>query len=735
MFAILLCGAVSITAAEEGERASDDPWRLCGPFQLSGTLVPEGNRVDPLRNSAPMVLSADEAETTEQRSLLRGQVQLQRADQRVSADELRYDAETSEVQTSTGLHYQAGGFALSAGKATLNLDTETGELEQVELAGREDHARAGAARMTLEGPDRTRLHDFTYTTCDADAEAWRLRGSEIVLDEAAGFGTAYHTRIELGNVPVLYLPYIKFPITDRRITGFLLPAVSSSSKTGTEIRAPYYINLAPNYDMTLTPRLMSKRGLLLGTQFRYLTTNSNGTAALDWLPSDDDYNNEDRGLLAYDHTSRWRSGWQSEIALEYVTDQDYLEDFGDTLSISSTTHLENRADLNYLGALWDFRVRAQGYQTIDRAIAESDKPYRRVPQLTLGLRRPAALGGWELDLDSEWVSFDHSLNEHGARFDLLPSISYPMSRAWGYLTPRLSARHTGYELSNRAPGAPPQPERNLYLFSVDGGLTFERTVALRGHSYTQTLEPRLFYLRVPYENQDDLPVFDTTEPDFSFASLFRENRFSGADRVGDADQLTLALTSRLLDDASGREQLRASIGQIHYFRDRLVQLPGTAAATREKSDIIAELAVQLPHHWNAAATLQWDPDIDRGTKNSLRLQYRPSNERIFNFGYRFQENELEQTDLSLRWPFNPRWHGVARWNYSLLNTRDLETFIGVEYESCCWALRLVGRRFLNDDDGTYNSSVMLQLVLKGLAKFGGSVESVLERGILDYHPD
>ncbi len=728
--ALLLCAASAVVAADAQD--APQPWRLCGPFQLSGTPVPPANPTDPQRDRATTQVQADEAERRDGKAQLRGGVQLQRADQQVNADQLTYDSDSGDLETDSGLRYQAGGVALSAKRATLNLNDDSGELEGVELAERENHAYARAARMTLEGPDRSRLTDFTYTTCNPGAEAWNLRGGEIVLDDAEGFGTAYHTRIELGGVPIFYLPYIKFPISDRRLSGFLLPALSSSSENGVELSVPYYLNLAPNYDMTLTPRLMSKRGTLLGTQFRYLGANSSGKAGLDWLPRDDEYDDQDRGLLVYDHNSRWRSGWQADVAVEYATDRDYLEDLGETLSVSSTTHLENRADLTYQGSLWSFRARAQGFQTLDRAVAEIDEPYRRLPQLTLGLRQPLEWGGWRVGLDSEWVSFDHTVRERGERFDLMPSVSYPWSRPWGYLTPKLSARHTDYKLPDRSTDS---AQRNLYLFSLDSGLFFERPVTLGNGAYTQTLEPRLFYLRVPYEYQDDLPVFDTSEPDFSFASLFRENRFSGADRVGDTTQLTLALTSRLLEDASGRERLRASIGQIHYLRDRRVQLPGVAAATDETSDLVGELAVQLPHHWSATATVQWDSDTQRGTKDSLRLQYRPSNERIFNFAYRFQEATLEQTDLSLRWPFGAHWHGVARWNYSLLNERDLESFLGVEYDSCCWALRIVARHYLNDDDATYNSAVTLQLVLKGLTKFGSGTETVLENGILGYQPE
>lgn len=733
--ATLLVGLPALVPAAEEE--APDRWRLCGPFQLLGNAVPETGTgsEERARQDAPTVVQADRAENIDSRSHLQGNVQLNRADQHITSQELTFDTESADLSTPSGLFYSASGVAISARQAQMNLDIDTGTLEEVAVANREQHAHIAARRLELKGPKLTVLNDFTYTTCNPGAEAWKLRGSEIRLDETEGFGTAYHTRIELGKVPVFYLPYLKFPITDERLTGFLMPTLGTSSESGTEIQVPYYINLDPQYDLTLTPRIMSKRGFALGSEFRYLTRNSHGNLALDWLPEDDEYNGEDRGLLVYRHDSRWQNGWQALAAIEHTTDPEYLEDLGETLSVSSTTHLERRTDLIYRGPRWYFQSRLQGYQTIDDTIAEADTPYRRLPQLSLDLRDPATLGGWRFGLESEWVRFDHRVNERGDRFDLLPSLSYPMERSWGFLRPRLSARYTDYSLSDRAPGLATEIERSLHTFSLDGGLFLERPVALGDRAFVHTLEPRFFYLRTPFEDQSNLPVFDTTEPDFSMASLFRENRFSGTDRVGDADQISVALTTRLLDANTGREQLRAGIGQIYYYRDREVQLPGNPVATRDRSDLVGEIAVQLPRHWSLSATAQWDPEQERGTKNTLRAQYHPSNQRIFNVSYRFQRDELEQTDLSFRWPLGERWHTVGRWNYSLRNERDLETFIGVEYESCCWAMRLVGRRFLNDDDSTYNSSVMLQLVLKGLARFGGSVEGILERGILGYEQD
>ncbi|GAB4346626.1 MAG: LPS-assembly protein LptD [Gammaproteobacteria bacterium] len=716
------------------EASPPDRWRTCGPFQLLGKPVFE-NAEQPERRDAPTVVEADSAENLASRTHLKGGVELNRADQNISAEELIYDTGSGDLSTPEGLYYRAGGIAISARKAQMNLDDNSGVLEGVAVADRSQHAYMAAERLELEDLQRTELSNFTYTTCNPDSEVWRLRGGRIRLDEEEGFGTAYHTRLEIGPLPVLYLPYLKFPISDKRLTGFLMPTLSSSGERGAELRIPYYLNLDPQYDVTLTPRVMSKRGFALGAEGRYLTRNSDGNLAIDWLPEDEEYNAESRGLLVYRHASRWPNGWQAIAAIEHASDRQFFEDLGETLSVSSTTHLERRTDLVHQGEHWHFLGRLQGYQTIDDTIADSDTPYRRLPQLSLGLREPLPLGGWRFGLESEWVRFDHIVNERGDRIDLHPSLAFPLERPWGFFRPRLSLRHTEYSLTDRAAGLPTEIDRTLQTLSLDAGLFFERSFSRGGRDLIQTLEPRLFYLRTPYEDQSDLPVFDTTEPDFSMASLFRENRFSGTDRVGDADQVSVALTTRLLDSANGDERLRAGIGQIFYFRDRQVQLPGNPVATRDRSDIVGEIQTRLPRHWTLNATTQWDPDRERGNKNTLQLQYRPSRERIFNLAYRYQRDELEQTDLSFRWPLGERWHTVGRWNYSLRNERDLETFLGVEYESCCWAMRLVGRRFLNDDDATYNSSVMLQVVLKGLGRFGSSIEGILERGILGYEQD
>lgn len=715
----------------ERPTSTKNSWWLCGPMELAGHPVTATTTTPGQRQGAPTQLFADQLESGASQSRLSGNASVQRADQRIEGNELLYDRDTSEVTSTTPLRYSASGVTFQAASAQVNLDKDTGLLAGAEYALGDQHARGGARQIRLDGPDVTRMSNFTYTTCNPGDAAWLFRGGEIVLDRKQGFGTAYHTRLELFGVPVLYLPVISFPISDQRKSGFLMPSLELSTERGTEIVAPYYVNLAPNYDLTVTPDLMSKRGALLGLDYRYLTHSSKGELNLDYMPYDRKFDDQ-RYLLSYTHDGTWRAGWSTNIAAQYASDQYYFRDLSDTLSVASTTFLEQRADLNYVGGPWAFRARVQGFQTMDPTITPANRPYRRLPQLTLGLRQPLAYGRLRVNLATEWVRFDQDLKVHGDRFDIQPSVSMPWQRTWGYVTPTLSARYTAYHLQNTAPGQPDNPQRSVPTFSLDSGLYFERTTHWGDKAFTQTLEPRLYYLRTPYRDQSALPVFDTTEPEFTFASLFRDNRFIGADRVGDANQLTVALTSRLLGRATGTEWLRGSVGQIHYFSDRRVQLPGQPVATGAESDLVGELAAHPGKDWTTQLDMLWDPYTRASTRRDLRVQYQPAADKILNLSYRFQKDTLEQADVSAYWPIGRRWHVMGRWDHSLLDHRDLEAFLGVEYESCCWALRVVDRYYVNTTDSRYNRALMVEMVLKGLTGLGSSIESVLEHGILGY---
>ncbi len=373
----------------------------------------------------------------------------------------------------------------------------------------------------------------------------------------------------------------------------------------------------------------------------------------------------------------------------------------------------------------------QDYQTIDQAIAPVDEPYRRLPQIRVSGFWSDGFLGLDYGLDTELVNFDRDVGATGWRLNVVPGIELPIERPGWFVKPGVKLDHTRYELENRLPGLPADPDRTLPIASVDMGLNFERL--MNSADRVQTIEPRILYVNVPYTPQDTLPVFDTILPDLNLVQLYRENRYLGVDRITDTDQLSIGVTSRIIETGSGRELMSATIGQALYLSDQAVTLPGQAFAVGDSSDYIAELRFLIYENLNFDVGHQWN---DNGTtKSEARLQYRPAGNKILNFAYRFRQGSLEQGDISWSWPITQSWNFVGRYNFSLRDDEVLEQFYGLEYESCCWGLRLVGRRYISTRDGTQDSSIGLQLVLKGMTSVGTAAGRLLERGILGYSAD
>ena len=424
-----------------------------------------------------------------------------------------------------------------------------------------------------------------------------------------------------------------------------------------------------------------------------------------------------------------------------MSDRDYFGDLGDSLEVSSTTHLTQRVYgyncrdnplLNQSGGSSCISGLLESYQTVDASIPGTSRPYQRLPSLVLQSSSPEHNRRFNLGYFAEFVNFDRKDSVTGTRIDLNPYVTFPIRSAGWYLTPKARLRYTTNSLDGVAAGNEDSPYRLLPSFNVDSGMFFEKSLELFRHSYTHTIEPRIYYLAVPFDDQRDLPIFDTGEFTFNFAQLFREDRFSGADRMSDANQLTLALTNRLVQPTTGREILRASIGQIVYFRHRSVTTAVEGINdTRSTSDLVAELATQFGPVTVKAGT-QWNSREAQSDKNVVTIRYKPDSERVLNLSYRFIRSTVEQTDASFRWPWDHHTSLVGRLNYSLSDNQVLETFGGVEYESCCWAVRAVGRRFLSNELGAYNNGVMLQFELKGLAGIGQKAEAFLERSIPGY---
>lgn len=722
-----LLGLALLAATASSQATEYDPWALCaaGPDLEHVPASPRGD--------TRVRLFADEARVDRTAiSVFRGNATVSRDGRSLSADELRYEELRGYAEAEGHVVFDDGELRMESHRGHLYLESQEGLFDSAVYQYRPMHARGEAGEVQRLGPERVRLNGATYTTCDPGRDDWILRARRVDLDQASGEGRARGVSLHFKRVPLFYTPYISFPIDDRRKSGFLYPSFGNSDSSGLDISIPYYWNIAPHRDATLTPRLMGERGLLLGSEFRYLNPRSHGELYLEYL-DDRDYG-EERGLFTLRHQGEPFDRTRLDIHLNTTSDPDYLRDLGNSLTLASTTHLENRADLRYAGQGWDLLTRVQGFQTVDPAIPSASRPYQRLPQLLFTSGLPGADGLLEGRLRAEWVAFERADTLTGQRLDLMPSLQLPVRRAYGFLTPGVKYRYTGYQLDNTAPGQDSAPDRSLPIVSLDGGLFFDRHTHGGG---LQTLEPRVYYLYVPYRNQDALPLFDTGRMDFSFDQLFRDTRFSGADRMGDANQLTLALTSRFIDPGTGEERFRASAGQILYFDDREVTLrPGQDPATQSSSSLVSEAALRMARDWYTRAAVQWDPHREQTELATAQLQYRGPGRRIVNLGYRFREDplrpdlDLEQIDLSAAWPLSPRWDVVGRYNYSLRDERDVEVLGGVEYQSCCWRARLVARRYLTaGEDREYNNAIYFQLILKGLAGLGTSLEDLLGESI------
>ena len=687
----------------------------------------------------PVEIAADAlvSDLAQEQAAFSGDVELVQGGLLIRADELSIDRRSGEVNAQGNLLLTRPDLRVSGSAASYQLNSGLGTVEEASYRLLGMRARGDATQAEFLGGGRSKYREITFTTCRPGASDWLLRAEALEVDQVEGLATASDATLRFFDVPILYSPTLSFPIDDRRRSGLLVPTLGQTTNTGFDVSVPYYLNLAPNYDLTLTPRVMSKRGALLGGEFRFLTPSSNGTLLAEYLPRDRDYQdgNKDRGAASFRGSTRFSERSNAATILNYVSDSDYLTDLGESLAVTSAVNVLRRGSVVYHGDTWDLSGRLQYYQTLNDAIRTSNRPYSLLPEVAFDLEQPDGLAGTTYHLNAEYANFYREDSVRGHRVNLSPALSLPLRRTWGYAEPKLGAHYTGYWLTDQTPGLDESPSDLAGFFNLDSGLYFDRATRYFGDSATQTLEPRLYYLYVPRNSQDDQPVFDTTELDFNFDNLFRENRYSGPDRFGDANQVTLALTSRMISDRSGEELLRASIGQIVYFEDREVVLPGEDEVDDSTSSLLAQLSASLGGGWQIRGGTQWDPhDGSNGTIDQALAQvgYRGADRRVFNAAYRLRKDVTEETDIGAVWPFSERFSLIGRYNYSLRENRPLETLAGFEYGRCCWRLRAVVREFSDGPGGDQNLAFLLQLELNGLGRLGDNIDDALERGIYGY---
>lgn len=687
---------------------------------------------------APVEAFADSIESDGDIVTLSGESEIVYQNRRILAENARYNSVTGEVEIDGDLSYESDGIRLKSNAANLDLGGDTFSLGEssYEVNLGDKSASGSASSMARLDDGLFRLTEATYSTCPPGDRSWFIRADSIVLDTEEGVGTANKITLNFKGVPLLAVPTFSFPISPKRKTGFLAPIIASNDSTGIELHIPWYWNIRPNLDATFTPRIMSKRGTQLQVEARYLNRLGEWTLDTEYLYDDNQPSGQrERRFTRIKHTGQLNDPrWKTSLDASSVSDKTYFEDLGDSLSIASITHLERRADLTYEDDRYRFLTRLQSFQTVDADIAPEGRPYQRLPQIVFDANYDDLKNGLEASFNAELVNFERAGSVTGVRLDMKPVLSWPIDRDSWFFNPTISGRYTRYDLDNTEPDQRSEINRTLTTASIDTGLFFDRPTDDIGS--VQTLEPRLFLLRVPFEDQSDIPVFDSSELDFNISQLFRENRFSGADRIADARQISAALTTRFIDGKTGREDLRASVGQIFYFDDRRVMLDNDTVETRSTSDYVAELSSELDANWRVRANIQYDPENSNTVRSSAHLSYSTDASRIINLGHRNVDTdnsaETEQVDFSFLWPIKKQWRVAGRWNYSLDSNKSIETMLGLEYESCCWAFRFATRRYISENGEDHDNSYYFQLVLKGLAPLGDNISELLGTGVLGY---
>ena len=766
----------------------------CGAYIEPPRDYPDAD-LDPEHSS--MRASATTTEAQDNVATMTGDVQISQGYRQVRSEVAVVDQNKRTVELKGGIQLREPGLLMLGDRALINLDTQELEVENATFVMHESGIRGTADLLTRRIDDHIYIDNITYTTCEPGNNTWQLVAPNIDINPDTGIATVRHVRIEVKDVPIFYLPWLRYPVDGRRATGLLFPEINFGDENGLDYAQAIYLNLAPNYDATVTPRYIQERGEMLELEFRhlsqltdlmiggaYLADDDGGDDSDEEHPAKESFAGQDRWLLNIDHRGGMGRAWSTRIDYTKVSDEDYFRDLGNvTLQASSETHLKQLASTRYHFDHWWVGVKAVEYQTL---VNNTQQQYQQLPRFDANgnyLFSPWGLD-LELTLEHQYTEFDHkdTLNLAGRpivtgnRMRADYALTLDKQWVWGYVRPTAMLKHLVYDLdSSVIAGGDDSPSTTVPVAIIDAGLFFERDTTFFNNAI-QTFEPRFYYLNSNYEDQTDNPDFDTAELTFSYQQLFRDDRFSGGDRIGDTEQISVGVTSRLIDASTGIEKLRGSIGQIFYLKDRYVSLdpfltkdllknlddPASLSGVArrdlatdllsDESNFAAEFAAYLGRNWRFQSDLLFDDNSEKVDKGSLSLRYNNHQNTIFNASYRYTRKnprivdnqifdaDIEQTDISALFPINRSWSVIARWNQDLTNSRELEVFGGIEYNSCCWRASIILRHWLDRDDDLfipeeqleYDDGIFFQIQLKGLAGTGNSVEKILNDGIYGY---
>ena len=751
---VLALGAVfSTAAAAEGTATAADGWSRsdlsCRAGAQSGDDLPpaKGSGGAVLPENATRISAERIAGQTNVRARAEGDVIIERNDQTLNADWVDYDQQADVVRAGDSFTLTRGGGQTVRGKELhYDLSHESGRAADAQFAVEHESRRLQgvSAEMEMQDKNHYAMRGVKFNTCNPGDRSWYIQAAELKADRESGIGTARHARLVFGGVPVLYTPWADFPLNGNRKSGLLVPTIKIGSD-GTELELPYYFNLAPNYDATLAPGIITARGATLGGEFRYLQDKYSGSLKAKYLPHDRRSPHRHRYEAEFAHLHRFNTDLSGGIDYRQVSDDDYYRDFYGRNEIAENVHLNRSAWLDYRRDLFgqpvQMRLSVQRYQTLSDAQGRKQRPYAILPRFSAAWQKNFGLG--QFNIDTQFTRFEHSELQSGSRLVIYPSWQWDFSRPWGYVRPKIGVHATRYWFNGKDGYESRTLSRVLPLTNVDAGLAFERQTTLFGRSYLQTLEPRAFYNYIPAKSQNDLPNFDTSLNGFSYAQLFRENIYSGQDRINASNSLSVGLQSRLIDAATGAEQFRAGIGRKYYFRDDNVLLDGSIEHGRRwRSDIAAFAGGRIGDNWHADLSWHYNESAKATQRFDIGASYNPEPGKVISARFKYGAREeiytgfygkLKHIDFAAQWPINERLYAIGRFNYSLSPHTPLEQMAGLEYKSACgcWSVSVVGQRYVNGLNSRKNA-FFVTLQLKDLSSLGKDPYEQLRLAIPGY---
>ncbi len=700
---------------------------------LHAQTAPPRNADDP---DAPVIARAEEITGRPDREInLRRDAELIKGKTRMTADVACYRAVEDQVTATGNVNMWRFGDRYKGDALQLNLSSGQGWVLHPEYRMELNNAQGRANRIDFINEDVAVVADGTYSTCEGPNPDWYLKSDTLRLDTGRDVGVAGKTIVYFKGVPIIGTPAMSFSLSGARRSGWLPPSIGFGSKGSAEVMVPYYFNIAPNRDLTLYPRLILTRGLQLGATGRYIGETAAGPYAGEThaeLLLRDRVTNSDRWLVNSVHTQAIARGLSYGWNVRAASDDEYPSDFSKSISNSAERQLLRELRTDYQSQYWNLSARVQNFQVLQDPAAAANpsltvpRPYDRLPQINFHSGR-YDVAGFDWAVDAEATRFSHPALISGNRAVMVPQLSYPFVRPGYFITPKVMLHASKYDLDGAGNNLAAVPgttlSRVVPTFSLDSGLIFERDSSLFGRAVAQTLEPRLFYVRTPFKDQSAFPNFDSAEAGFNFAQIFTENRFIGADRVADANQVTAALVSRYIE-GNGAERLRLALGQRFYFSQQRVQLDPGTKLNASRSDALLAASGRIADDWSFDSAIQYNASARSVFSSNYGVQWQAGAKKVVNAEYRYQRDSFKNLDLSSQWPLSLRWYGVGRVSYSLRDRKVLESLIGLEYKADCWVFRMGAQRFVTAAQTT-STPVFFQLELNGLSRlgFGNPLES------------